>query len=560
MPNSQKPSTTKTTKNPTPSAQSVTLPQKFKHFCSKYHLLTNFLVFLVIAIAAFVASLNTPVNLWRYDTEGVDRWVFQTVAYTMQNGGMPYVDTFDHKGPLLYLINFIGMNIHFSKGLWLIEIVVLFITFLMFYKTARLFCKKIPALVAMLAGGALLLFYFEGGDFTEEYAALFIAIATYFFLSTFQKGKGTRLGWIICGVCLASVCLLRLNMIALWLVFCPVIFFTLIARKDWPTLRQFFLYFCLGFLLVVLPTFIWLIACGAFTAFIDQYFLFNLQYSSNAAPENLLANRWITFIYFCGHTLTVIALLIAAWLCLRQPTPESETSTQKSPTTHLIWSYLKSHAAFLIYATYFILSLLLIAMSGQTYNHYGIILAPVIVPPLAYLFGQLAISSSSNTQNQPTSPIYNTNAFLMLIFTAWLIAPTWLGELQKAGEYCRDQDLPQIPPAVQSTINYINSSTTPEDRISVYGNMDSLYIFTNRLPASKYSYQFPIGLINPTFLDEYFADLEQTLPKVIVIEEREDYQGEAEMSRMYNFLKQNNYIKVQDGVHQHSHLITYERP
>ena len=59
-------------------------------------------------------------------------------------------------------------------------------------------------------------------------------------------------------------------------------------------------------------------------------------------------------------------------------------------------------------------------------------------------------------------------------------------------------------------------------------------MLSKRLPASKYSYQFPIGKVDRQILIEFFEELEITLPKFVIIAE--------EIGDMEKFLNNNNYF------------------
>lgn len=70
---------------------------------------------------------------------------------------------------------------------------------------------------------------------------------------------------------MGSVCLLRANMIAVWIVFCTAIFCLKIAKREWKQLRQFVLWFAVGFLMIVVPFVIWLAVNNALSACIADY-------------------------------------------------------------------------------------------------------------------------------------------------------------------------------------------------------------------------------------------------------------------------------------------------
>lgn len=83
---------------------------------------------------------------------------------------------------------------------------------------------------------------------------------------------------------------------------------------------------------------------------------------------------------------------------------------------------------------------------------------------------------------------------------------------------------------------YVEENTTEEDEISVYGNRNMVYNLSGRKSASKYSYQKPIGTICPEIMEEYFEEIKEKKPELIVVIEMDD--------NMKKFLKENNYKRV----------------
>jgi hypothetical protein len=72
--------------------------------------------------------------------------------------------------------------------------------------------------------------------------------------------------------------------------------------------------------------------------------------------------------------------------------------------------------------------------------------------------------------------------------------------------------------AVLAISQLIDERTDESDVITVYGNWDLIYTAADRVSASKYSYQYPVAEVLPEINQEYFEDLEQSLPKIVVIE------------------------------------------
>lgn len=73
-----------------------------------------------------------------------------------------------------------------------------------------------------------------------------------------------------------------------------------------------------------------------------------------------------------------------------------------------------------------------------------------------------------------------------------------------------------------------------------YMEVGILYIsYSDRAHATKYSYQFPIGQIMPEIMQDYYDELGEQLPKIIVVQRRYCYDDQME-----KFLDNNNYFLV----------------
>ena len=139
----------------------------------------NAAVIVFVLILAFIFSLNAITNLFCSNVDHTDIYVFQYIGRVILNGGMPYRDTFDHKGPLLYVLNALGLFISGKYGMWLIEFILLAVFFFFIYKTARLWGSIPGSILTLIIVSALLYKYFTGGKFQEEFALPFICISLY---------------------------------------------------------------------------------------------------------------------------------------------------------------------------------------------------------------------------------------------------------------------------------------------------------------------------------------------------------------------------------------------
>lgn len=83
---------------------------------------------------------------------------------------------------------------------------------------------------------------------------------------------------------------------------------------------------------------------------------------------------------------------------------------------------------------------------------------------------------------------------------------------------------------------YIEKNTEPDDKIIVWGNWNIIYVESGRLPASKYSYQFPIIRIDEIAAVEFFNDINETRPKVVVLPKGRELEEMGDFLNMYEYL------------------------
>lgn len=436
-----------------------------------------------VALLSFLVSLQASNHIWRTGNTGVDSSVFQYVARVIRSGGMPYRDTFDHKGPLLYLINVLGMQAAEWRGIWVLELLAIFVTFYFMYKLARLCVGRGMSVLLLIISSGPLFVYFEGGNLVEEYAIPFIAVSTYIFADYFLKAKINPLRLIVCGFSFAAILLLRPNMCALWVVMCIGVLVQCIREKQQKALIPFILYFMAGALALLIPVLLWLAVNGAFQAFIDDYILFNALYSSNDKYATV-SRRVESFAFFLdnGSILFPICGLSYTW-------------------------YMKRKYFDLLHLAYLGTALLLICIAGQQFNHYGMILVPALIYPLARTAAAL---KETEWGGQLSALLV---AYLLVSFASSL----WLGGLKDAAAAYDEKDRPHFGTQEQEVVDMVVGYTQPDDKILVVGNWDIIYNLSNRFAATKYSYQIPPLSIDLQRAGEFYEEIERSKPKVIVI-------------------------------------------
>ena len=105
-------------------------------------------LFIVVSILCLLTLYSSP--LYKGLTD-VDSSVFQIMGKGMLEHKIIYRDLFDHKGPIVYIINAIGFFINNKYGLFIVEIIVFYIGTIFVYKTSRIvLSKKLSIVVDLL--------------------------------------------------------------------------------------------------------------------------------------------------------------------------------------------------------------------------------------------------------------------------------------------------------------------------------------------------------------------------------------------------------------------------
>jgi hypothetical protein len=203
----------------------------------------------LFGVMALLICLCSPLHPFAKSSPSTDSSAYLFIGKSMARGIMPYTGLFDNKGPLLYVINWLGMLIGFT-GVWLIGLVFMFLSIWFCYKTARRFFGKSASFLSTVITFIALLSWYGGGNYTESYALLFLFAALYCLTGYFvQNFELHRAQVFISGACIGGVLMLRPNMIGLWIGMCAVIFIHSLIIRRLKNIPGYILFFIAGIII-----------------------------------------------------------------------------------------------------------------------------------------------------------------------------------------------------------------------------------------------------------------------------------------------------------------------
>ncbi len=469
-------------------------------------------LFLSLAIFITLLSPNSPIGNGESYT---DSSVFRYIGALMAHGEVPYLDSFDHKGLLIYFINYLPLVLNLKYGLWLIETIVIFIAFTFAYKTCNLFNKKTVSIISVIVAFIPIIYTYQGGNLTEEYALPFMFISLYLFTRDLKKQKSvTNVSALIIGLCAGAVFLLRINMLVLWVCMALYLLVMYINKKDYKKLFNNIVSFIGGLIVFMIPFTIYLIINGAFGEFINQYLIFNLKYVGG--------NQKLPLVDTLVAFLPKVELCIFALFALLVFTMQTKN---------------KSYYIFLL--SYLILTIFIVILPGSVYSHYAMILIPALLVPIALVIDVVYKKLFAFAKTDTSRTMFTYFAIICLCITDFIFV------------FDAEKNMFLQPKQYTGVAKIVQRYTEKDDNILVCGNMNIVYLASDRYTKIKYSYQTPILNVDNTLAKDFLKQFNQNRPKLIYVDSEYSVK---KIDKVMNKILSTDYEIVHDGKYARIYL------
>jgi hypothetical protein len=411
---------------------------------------------------------------------GQDSGVFLYAGQSILHGNIPYRDFWDHKGPIIYFINALGLLIseHTLWGQWIVRVILLTIAFNVIYSLVKKPYGCIPAAFSTSLAIIVSPILFGGFDSTEEYTLLPQALALYFINKTDVKKLDLFMIGVMTGICF----LLRPNLIGIGIAIVVYLFYEGFKNRNLVSSCKKSLMILIGFAIVILLAIFYLHYNGALQNFWEQVFVYNMEYSRGSGVS--IYERIKVFLRGL-RTLNALGLLVlCSWTCV-------------------VFSQRLVVKKILILATIaFAIEAVLSSVSGRTYNHYFItwLLSSVI----------LAAGFIESFLKDRRSLIKAKCIMILSIVLAIILSINYQQKVVR--ETIQDTGALAISQQVKAM-------TSPDDYVLSWGPSGTLNFLSERKAPTKYFYQLPfysVGVDSDKMIREFFADIKKNKPAIIV--------------------------------------------
>lgn len=286
----------------------------------------NILSYLGCLLIAFLFCLKfSYTTSFLYNgCHGVDSAIFYIIGKFWAQGYIPYVDLWDHKGPIIFFVNCLGHLLTGDKtGVFILQVVSLsvfvFFTFLTFRRSLSSLVSCLLTIVSLF----WLSCSYEAGNLTEEYLLPYLAMAVYFTANWLDKTEAQKEPidhnpWqaFLLGFILGFSFLTRLTNALAACGIMLTVGCVLLYQKKWKNLWKNVLFFCLGFCAIVLPFCAYFAAKGALSNMLFGSVFYNydvlLFTSKKSFSQTAHYNYRDLFLFaiMCANSLCLIVISV----------------------------------------------------------------------------------------------------------------------------------------------------------------------------------------------------------------------------------------------------------
>lgn len=453
-----------------------------------------------VLFALWPAFINPSVR----GASTVDASVYALAGDLIRRGGTPYVTFWDHKPPLIYLVDAAALAASGGRtwGLWLATWAAVVLAVVIGYRAMR---RMFGAPGAML-GTVYFAFSLPLLFATNMPEGLALPLQWGCMLVLANASVNSETGWfrrgLIVGVLGALAFLFKPTLIGAALSVALV--FIIMERRRGRKVARAIAGGLVGAGVVCAVMLAYLVATGAFSAFREEVFHYNAIYSVQTTWSQRIRVAVIAIARPTAYGS--LAIPGAAWILGVYRLARRRWSVSPGLLVAVIW--LPIELAFA-------------SISGRPYAWY---FTPLLAP-FALLAASFASELTSWLADRPASDTWFRSPDVV---TALSVALAISAAIGTAATLWDDDGARARAEQVRRTAAYIRAHTRPSDHILVWGQAADVYLLSGRPPASRFIFPQPLltpGYTDSTLVDAFISDIRSTRPAMIIDVSRGNLEG-----------------------------------
>ncbi len=427
-----------------------------------------------------------------------DSGVFLYTARRVLVGGLPYRDVWDHKPPLIYYIDALGVALtdRGLPGVVLLEFAALLLATVLGALAVARVLGLLPALIAAGAWTLTLPILLDGGNLPEEFALplQFLAIALY--VSSSRAGP-KRATWVALGAAAGAAVMLKPTVVGVWAAIYLCEAARALRARSFSAFIGPLVLGIPGALAVLAPVGLFFAASGTAGDLIDQVVRANAVYSTASATERLAALAVGLKIWTFSGLLPIA--LIGWTIAVARLARASVAGT--------------SDRLLMVAVLALPVEFALASAPGRDYPQYFVASLPALSLLVAVAVAAARVMVERVAQRTRIAP----RALLLAVFGLALVpfatvSPAVALDRQQRG--ANDQQRNR-----RDATAYVTVHTEPTQSVLFWGGEAGLNYTSGRRSPTRFAYQYPLylrGYQNAAQVDLLLAQVAADPPALIV--------------------------------------------
>lgn len=423
-----------------------------------------------IALSALAIVIAAYFPLRRNYYPSHDFSIFAYIGERIRSGGLPYVDAWDHKPPLIFYLNALGLTFAGGNlmGIWLLEAVFLTGALLMLFRLIRGAYGDWIAVGAIFFGTLHLARLLDFGNYTEEFALLFQSAAL---VLAVDPGRRSKAGlWFASGLLMGLAFSLKQSLIGAWLGIGLTVVFEIgldeascipdrlkrIAKGGSCLLA--------GFICINLFWIVYFATQGALRDYLYGSYTYNFIYTARSGAPRW-ATGWTT-LTFLPELSPFFGFGLIGWFAALAKIVRSIRRGEINRCIREEWLTVWAAATLPF-------EVVSAGLSGMNYQHYFIPMVPAYLVLIAALMTDIWRWSCGRFLLSARRLAIGTGFFLLLMSLP--VFPI-LGENYAS----------RNPSAMTKTGDFLRENTDVEDKVLIWGGSAAPYLLSGRRAPSRY--------------------------------------------------------------------------
>lgn len=463
-------------------------------------------IFLIVFVLGMLLAAGSTSPLYPQHYGG-DSAIFLLIGKGIINGKIPYVELFDHKGPVLFLIEALGYGIGGRVGVFFLQCIFGCANLIFLYKIWMLVREKqeerkiVDLIFAFIAAYTVFFYTFEMGNLTEEYSLPLISGCLYLFMKYARKVREKEehpYKYSFCyGICIGVLAFIRLNNAVTICAGVLAIVLYLLYKKKYKNLFLNILAGIAGVALVAIPIILYFAKQSALYDMIYATFIHNFKYVGASSHREF----WkYPLVYITLYLPIIISLVCIIGTYLKR---ESKLEFMDASIGCMV------------------LFNLLCQLVSNSYPHYFAIYVPVFVLVMARYWKEIR----KDMRTLLLVVCVLTNGFFAVKYVAGVIKNSYF-----TGKYDR------IEKHIENVISVIPDDE--KDSVIGYNIYARYYMYADIVPCYKYyTFQKWWSESNPSIDKDFMKWLNEEKPLWVITNSKENDE------QLINILEEDYEIK-----------------